>query len=72
MTHVLDIPCHKFRPSQRQDRARLWEADPSRPRPERAHNREAVREVVHQILAVREVHNLGEGGEQGDRNAPAR
>eukprot|EP00972_Heterocapsa_arctica_P053923 7943191-Heterocapsa_arctica.AAC.1 len=45
---------------------------PIRPRPDRAHNQEAVRGVVHEVLAVREVHNLGEGGEQGDRNTPAR
>eukprot|EP00972_Heterocapsa_arctica_P048990 7215952-Heterocapsa_arctica.AAC.1 len=72
MAHVLNIPCHECRPSQRQDRARLREADPFRPRPDRAHNREAEREDVQEILAFREIHRLGEGGEQGDRHAPAR
>eukprot|EP00972_Heterocapsa_arctica_P107953 15899519-Heterocapsa_arctica.AAC.1 len=48
MAHVLIVPCHENRPSQRQDRARHREAGPTRPRPNRAHNREAVREVVHE------------------------
>eukprot|EP00972_Heterocapsa_arctica_P016687 2460907-Heterocapsa_arctica.AAC.1 len=42
MGHELNFLRHEVRPSQRQARARRWEANPFRPRPERAHNRKAV------------------------------